>query len=81
MYPVKKSGSWLFFIALCLLSLVAAVWLRSGTDARPFAVLQSFLNNFSVSDYEHTNEGSAFEREGASVARVVYAEVYETVLT
>ncbi len=65
---MKNSGSWLFFIALCLLSLVAAVWLRSGTDARPFAVLQSFLNNFSVSDYEHTNEGSAFEREGASAA-------------
>jgi hypothetical protein len=39
---VKDLRSWMIFALLCALSIGAALWLRSGTDAGPLAALQSF---------------------------------------
>jgi hypothetical protein len=51
---MKSVHPWLFFVLLCVLSIMAAWWLRSGTDARPFAVvarLSTVLHNWLV-DWE-----------------------------
>ena len=40
---MKALRSWLFFSFLCFASLFVAVWLRGGTDATLFAVVESWL--------------------------------------
>ena len=43
--PLNTLRPWLTFSLLCALSLLGAMWLQSGTDARPFAVLSDLFND------------------------------------
>lgn len=43
---MKSQQSWLFFVPLCLISVMAALWLRGGTDARLFASLDGLATKF-----------------------------------
>jgi hypothetical protein len=42
----QRLVSWLFFVVLCLISAKGALWLRGGTDASVFAVLDSLSRDF-----------------------------------
>ena len=40
----------IFFLFLCLISVFAALWLRGGTDATPFAIVESLVAGFHDHD-------------------------------
>jgi hypothetical protein len=46
---LKALRQWLIFALLCLISLFAALWLRGGTEATPFAILESLLADIKTS--------------------------------
>jgi hypothetical protein len=54
----------LFFIFLCLISIAAALWLRGGTDATLFVLLDQWSSNVSTQFSELKD--SAFEAAGLS---------------
>jgi hypothetical protein len=72
---------WLFFLALCLLSLFTTLWLRGGTDATPFEVLHSLTESIeswlSGSEAEQSAIGSPAHSNSPAALPISETRPYE----